>query len=154
MYLSVMSINVSWHAVSTRLRRAGAQYVRIKVGDEYAVLHTELLPGSVLIPQGMAQGVLKAAIEAVVHDRRPVSTSRGWAMPKEGVVESEWERVSGMPVAPIEALPLVNGRYDVLGMSDGFMVRLEDRSEDTLQGLLYWLRGDWAREIHDRGGIR
>jgi hypothetical protein len=82
-----------WPTIYRRIRRASGDFAKIELEDRHLVIITTVEEG-VELPASLRAGVLKAALDAATFSHRFVSTSRGWALPREEPEDSEWERVS------------------------------------------------------------
>lgn len=71
-----------WPTIYRRIRRASGDFAKVELGDGHLVIITTVSEG-VELPVSLRAGVLKVAIDAATFRHRFVSTSRGWALPRE-----------------------------------------------------------------------
>lgn len=96
-FILVLSNESHWDTVHMRLRRAKGSYVAIKQQDDRLVVVSDVAVGGESVSVAEALSRLEQAIQNVTN-RRPIHTSRSWALPKKSPELGAWERVSKLSV--------------------------------------------------------
>ncbi len=152
-YLSTL-LRKEWPTVYRRIRRAGGEFAKIELADGSLAVLTTVKEG-ISLPLYLREEVLGWAIDGATFQHRAISTSRGWALPKETQKDSDWERVSLLPGTIDDAREVVrqlglepkelSTEQLILmeGVRDGFDVKVpESWFEDNERGyqlFLQWL---------------
>jgi len=139
----------AWHAVSTRLRRAGADFARVNTRSGLFVVATAAVPGAVPVTPREAVEDLAAALErlAVTAGRKgkPVSGSKNWQLHEGRSARSApaWTRagvVAGAQLEGVTSRAAAAGlRVQPLDVSAGRFARLafpNDFSEQEVGEML------------------
>ena len=141
-----------WQRIYRRIRRAGGEFVKIELQDGYLVILTTADEG-VPLPQSIRSGILNTVINAATFNHKSISTSRGWALPKDDEHDKQWERVSALSISVDEAREVVRelglkpreiplSTTQKMGMQEGFDVWLpENWLDDGERGFRFFSSG-------------
>jgi hypothetical protein len=128
-YVSLVS-KARWDTISKRILRAGGQFTTIEQADGILCVFASAPQGE-LVSLDVALELLTKAIQQATLDRRPVHTSRGWGLLKNGPKMSEWERVGQLPASVDEIAKVVESAGNIVhrfwnNLRIGFVVELPD----------------------------
>jgi len=96
-FVLTLSDESHWDTIHMRLRRAKGSYAVIKQQDGGLIIFSDVAVGGEAISVAEALAKLEQVLQNVT-DRRPVHTSRSWALPKKNPELGAWERVSKLSV--------------------------------------------------------
>ena len=118
----------AWASYRRSLSREGGKYIKVALpNNKLAIINT--VKGGLVDPS-MREGLLSAALGAAVG-RRPISSSRAWALPNEPKGEAKWVKLQRLPYNIDFALGVAehSGRGLVIPWQQGFDVILPSRVE-------------------------
>lgn len=81
-----------WVAFQRRMRRAGAQYLRVRDGEGWWIVSSRQAGPMIRVARQVALGCLETLLQEEWADKRPLSTSHGWSLPSMDRQE-EYERI-------------------------------------------------------------
>lgn len=96
-FILILSNDSHWDTIHMRIRRTKGSYIVIKQQDGKLVVVSDMVVGGESVSVAEALSRLAQAIQNMT-DRRPIHTSRSWALPKKNPELGAWERVSKLSV--------------------------------------------------------